>query len=102
MARPNEEGSALMKPLVISAVAALSIIGLAACSAPPPPPPPQQAAAPPPQYMPPPPPPAEMAPPPAEYVRHCPRGRHWIPAHYTRNHHRVRGHCSWGHGYRPR
>jgi hypothetical protein len=91
-----------MKPLVISVVAALSIIGLAACSQQPPPPPPQQAAAPPPpQYMPPPPMAPAMEEPPPKYTHHCKAGRHWVPAHYTANHHRVRGHCSWGHGYRP-
>ena len=89
-----------MKPFVVSVVAALSIIGLVACSQQAPPPQ-QQAAAPPPAYMPPPPTAPAMEEPPPKYTHHCKAGRHWIPAHYTANHHRVRGHCSWGHGYRP-
>jgi hypothetical protein len=52
--------------------------------------------------MPPPPMAPAMEAPPPKYTHHCKAGRHWIPAHYTKNHHRVRGHCSWGHGYRPR
>src|SRR5436305_14468621 len=91
-----------MKATVVSALLALSVIGLAACAQQQaPPPPPQQAAAPPPPaYMPPPAPPMAEEPPP-RYTHHCKAGRHWIPAHYTANHHRVRGHCSWGAGYKP-
>jgi hypothetical protein len=91
-----------MKSFVVPVVVALSIMGLSACSQQAPPPP-QQAAAPPPppQYMPPPPTAPVMAEPPRRYEHQCKAGRHWVPAHYTANHHRVRGHCSWGHGYRP-
>jgi hypothetical protein len=91
-----------MKASVVSILVALSVIGLSSCAAPPPPPPPP--GPPPPPYvapMPPPPPMAEMPPPKYGY-HHCKAGRHWIPTHYDpHTHHRVRGHCSWGHGYRP-
>src|SRR5689334_11301455 len=98
------EGFVAMKAPVFYALVALSVIGLASCAqqqtAPPPPPPQMSAAPPPPASMPPPPPMAE-GPPPKYGYHHCKAGRHWVPAHYTKNHHRVRGHCSWGHGYRP-
>jgi hypothetical protein len=97
-----DERMALMKASILPVLIALSVIGLASCAqqqaAPPPP---QQAAAPPPAYAPPPQPMPEMTEPPPKYVHHCKAGRHYIPAHYTKNGHRVRGHCSWGHGYQP-
>src|SRR5690242_18571531 len=92
-----------MKAPVLYALVALSVIGLASCAQQQaaPPPPQMSAAPPPPAYMPPPAPPPMAEMPPPGRVHHCPAGRHWIPAHYTKNHHRVRGHCSWGPGYRP-
>jgi hypothetical protein len=96
-----DERMALMKSSILPVLIALSVIGLASCAQQQaPPPPPQQAAAPPPAYAPPPP-VAEMTEPPPKYVHHCKAGRHWIPAHYAKNGHRVRGHCSWGAGYHP-